>query len=191
MGSSIVLRMAYRRPEQVGAVLSIDGGVSEAAATPGMRSAAKFAGLIKIFFGVGSIRKRVNKDMRANAADTSWVTTDLVNAYISGQARDLDATIDVIKAMVHSKEPESLHDHLDVYQGPVHFLIGGVPHPTSMPDTEVAMLSVRIHHFSVDSVQGAAQYIQEENPERVRLAIQWLDPVEPTEVRAVQPSAVR
>jgi pimeloyl-ACP methyl ester carboxylesterase len=175
MASSIALRLAYRRPDLIRAVLSVDGGVSEAASTPGMRGAAKFAGLIKLFFGVGSIRKRVNKDMRANAADTSWVTPDIVNAYIAGQARDLDATIDVIKAMVHSKEPESLHDHLDVYQGPVHFLIGGVPHPTAMPDTEVAMLSTRIRRFSVDTVVGAAQYIQEENPDRVRAAIEWLD----------------
>lgn len=174
MASSIAMRLAYRRPDMVKGVLSIDGGVSEAAATPGMRGAAKFAGLIKIFFGVGSIRKRVNRDMRANAADTSWVTPDLVDAYIAGQAKDLGATIDVIKAMVHSKEPESLHDHLDVYQGPVHFLIGGVPHPTAMPDTEVAMLSTKIRRFSVDTVVGAAQYIQEENPDRVRAAIEWL-----------------
>ncbi len=191
MGSSIALRMAYRRPEQVAAVLSVDGGVSEAASTPGMRGAAKFAGLLKIFVGVGTIRKRVNRDMRANAADTSWVTPELVDEYISGQARDLDATIDVIKAMVKSKEPESLHDHLDVYQGPVHFLIGGVPHPTSMPDSEVAMLSMRIRHFSVDSVPGSAQYIQEENPERVRLAVEWLDPVEPVVAHpAAGPGAV-
>ena len=38
MGSSIALRMAYRRPEQVRSVLSIDGGVTEAAASPGMKS---------------------------------------------------------------------------------------------------------------------------------------------------------
>ncbi len=183
MASSIALRLAYRRPELVRGVLSIDGGVSEAAATPGMRGAAKFAGLIKLFFGVGSIRKRVNRDMRANAADTSWVTPELVDAYIAGQARDLDATIDVIKAMVHSKEPESLHANLNAYPGPVHFLIGAVPHPTAMPDTEVAMLSTTLQHFSVDTVAGVAQYIQEENPDRVRVAIEWLD-TPPKHVRA-------
>lgn len=192
MGSSIALRMAYRRPEQVTGVLSIDGGVSEAAATPGMRGAAKFAGLLRIFIGAGTIRKRVNKDMRANAADTSWVTPELVAEYTAGQARDLDATIDVIKAMVRSKEPESLHDHLDVYQGPVHFLVGAVPHPTSMSDSEVAMLSSRIRHFSIDTVAGVGQYIQEENPDRVRAAIEWLDPLERrTAEHPIEPSAVR
>jgi pimeloyl-ACP methyl ester carboxylesterase len=191
MGSSIALRMAYRRPEQVSAVLSVDGGVSEAAASPGMRGAAKFAGLLRIFIGAGTIRKRVNKDMRANAADTSWVTPELVAEYTAGQARDLDATIDVIKAMVRSKEPESLYDHLDVYQGPVHFLIGAVPHPTSMPDSELVMLSARIHHFSVDSVVGSAQYIQEENPDRILAAIEWLDPSpRQTAEHPLEPSAV-
>ena len=176
MGGSIALRMAYRRPEQVSGVLLVDSGISEAAASPGMRGAAKFAGLLRIFIGAGTIRKRVTKDMRANAADTSWVTPDLVNEYIAGQARDLDATIDVIKGMVRSKEPESLYDHLDVYQGPVHFLVGAVAHPTSLPDSELVMLRSRIRHFSLDSVAGAAQYIQEENPARVLDAVEWLEP---------------
>ena len=148
--------------------------------------------MLRIFIGAGTIRKRVNKDMRANAADTSWVTPEVVAGYTAGQARDLDATIDVIKAMVRSKEPESLYEHLDVYQGPVHFLIGAVPHPTSMPDSEVAMLSARIHHFSVDTVAGAGQYIQEENPDRVRAAIEWLDPpVIRAAEHLVEPSTVR
>ncbi|HQZ15338.1 MAG TPA: alpha/beta fold hydrolase, partial [Vicinamibacteria bacterium] len=56
IGTSIALRLAYRRPKTVRALVSIEGGVAEEVATPGFRRAMKLAPLIKLFGGGRIIR---------------------------------------------------------------------------------------------------------------------------------------
>jgi pimeloyl-ACP methyl ester carboxylesterase len=42
VGASMAYRLAYRRPDLVGGIVSLDGGPAEAAATPGFRRALRF-----------------------------------------------------------------------------------------------------------------------------------------------------
>lgn len=56
LASSITLRVAYRHPDLVAALVSIDGGPAETASTPGLRRAMRFAPLLKLFVGAGTIR---------------------------------------------------------------------------------------------------------------------------------------
>ncbi len=75
-GAAMAYRLAYRRPELVRGVLSIEGGPAETAATPGLKHALRFGGfLTKLFVGPGMIRSRVQHDLIENSGDTTWVTS--------------------------------------------------------------------------------------------------------------------
>jgi pimeloyl-ACP methyl ester carboxylesterase len=174
-GAAIAFRLAYRRPDLVRAVLSIDGGPAESAATPGLKHALRFGGfLTKLFVGPGTIRKRVWHDLIENSGDTTWVTSDVVDQYTAGQAADVDGTIDALRSMSKSKEPESLRERLHETQVPVRLLLGTIMHPSRIKPEEIEVLRTQLKDFAIDSVSGAGQYIEEEQPREVVAAISRL-----------------
>lgn len=170
--AAIAFRMAYRRPELVRGVLSIDGGPAETAATPGLKHALRFGGfLTKLFVGAGTIRKRVWHDLIENSGDTTWVTSAVVDEYTAGQAGDVHGTIDALRAMSKSREPESIRDRLHETRVPVRMLFGTSDHPTRIKPEDLEVLRSSLPDFAVDSVAGAGQYIGEEQPREVVTAI--------------------
>jgi pimeloyl-ACP methyl ester carboxylesterase len=175
VGSSIAFRLAYRHPELVRGVLSIDGGPVETAATPGIRHAMRFAGLLKLFMGAGTIRKKVREGMIRNSGDTTWVTPAVVEGYTAGCARDIHRTIDAFHGMARAREPELLRDHLASLRVPIRLLVGGAPHETAVGPEEIAELRSLVPDFAVDSVPGAGQFVHEEQPEAVVRRIVALD----------------
>jgi pimeloyl-ACP methyl ester carboxylesterase len=165
-GAAMAYRLAYRRPDLVRGILSIEGGPAETAATPGLKHALRFGGfLTKLFVGKGMIRSRVQHDLIENSGDTSWVTSAVLDEYTAGQAADVDGTIDALRAMSKSKEPESLKERLHEARIPVRMLIGSVPHPARIKEDELLQLVGSLQDFAVDSVAGSGQYIGEEQPE--------------------------
>ena len=180
-GAAIAFRVAYRRPELIRGVLSIDGGPAEMAATPGLKHALRFGGfLTKLFVGPGTIRKRVWHDLIENSGDTTWVTSAVVDEYTAGQAADVDGTIDALRSMAKSKEPESLKERIHEIRVPVRLLLGTVDHPSRIKPEEVEILQSSLADFAIESVAGAGQYIEEEQPLEVVAAITRLA-VAPTE----------
>ncbi len=175
VGVSMALRLAYRRPELVRGLLAIDGGPVEAAATPGLRHAMKFAVFIKLFMGQGTLRRKVRHGMIENSGDTTWVTDSVVHGYTAGPGRDLHRTIDVFHGMAKSHEPEFLSNHLAQIRVPVRLLVGTVPHPSGVTPEEVTELKGGIRNFGVDSVPGSGQFIHEEQPDAVLAAVAGLD----------------
>ncbi|HEX5385761.1 MAG TPA: alpha/beta fold hydrolase [Gemmatimonadales bacterium] len=175
VGASIAFRLAYRRPELVRSVVSLDGGPVEEAATPGLRSAMRFAGLIKLFMGSGTLRKKVRHGMLENSADSTWITDSVVYGYTAGPARNVHQAIDAMHGMARAKEPELLRDHLGGIRGPVRLLVGSMRHGSGIGDTEIAELKQGLRDFAVDSIFGAGQFIQEERPEAVLAAIDSVD----------------
>ncbi len=174
-GAAIAFRMAYRRPELVRGVLSIDGGPAETAATPGLKHALRFGGfLTKLFVGPGTIRKRVWHDLIENSGDTTWVTSAVVDEYTAGQAADVDGAIDALRAMSKSKEPESLRDRIHETRVPVRLLLGTIDHPSRIKPEEIEVLRSSLHDFAIESVTGSGQYIEEEQPLEVVAAISRL-----------------
>ena len=110
---SIALRLAYRRPDLVRGVLSIDGGPAETPATPGLKRSLKYGGfLTKLFVTKGMLHGKVRSEMVANSGDTTWVTEYVVDEYTAGQAADVDGTIDGLRRMSKVNEPESLSARL-------------------------------------------------------------------------------
>ncbi len=174
LGSSMALRLAYRRPDLVRAVVSLEGGPAEAAATASFRRAMRFAPWIKWFGGVRRIRGKVRSGLIAASGDPRWVTDSVVDAYTAGAASDLDATLKAFLRMTEAREPQRLATHLEEIHCPVRLLLGTAPHEGGVPPADVDVLRLRVSSFTIDSVEGSGHYIFEERPDAVVAAVEWL-----------------
>jgi len=149
--ASMAYRLAYRRPDLVRGIVSIEGGPVEVLATSGMRRAMELAPWIKLFGGVRLVRKAIRKNLVAVSGDASWVSDSVVDGYTVGAARDLDGTLKAVIAMARAP-----HD--------------GGPRPG-----EVIELAESLPAFTVDTVPGVGAFVQEERPEAVVAAVVRLD----------------
>ena len=175
-GAAMAYRLAYRRPGLVRGLLSINGGPAETAATPGLKHALRFGGfLTKLFVGPGTIRKKVWHDLVENSGDTTWVTGPVVDEYTIGQSTDVDGSIDALRRMSKSREPESLRERLHEIHIPVRLLLGMVEHPSGIKPDEIALLEEKLPDFAIDSVAGAGRFIEEEQPHMVIASIERLE----------------
>jgi pimeloyl-ACP methyl ester carboxylesterase len=177
-GAAIAFRLAIFRPDLVRALVSIDGGPSESAATPGMRKAFKFGGgLVKFALDESKLRHDVRREIVRNSGDTTWVTDAVIRGYTAGQTADMSGSIDAFQRMSKSTESDSLADRLHQCAVPVRLLVGTVSHPAEVTDGEREMLRARLPDFRADSVQGSGEYIQEEQPAVVVEAVTRLGEV--------------
>jgi hypothetical protein len=100
-----------------------------------------------------------------------------VRHYTAGQTADLGGSIDVFHQMAKSKENTSLADRLHQCLAPVLLLVGSVAHPSEIPDEQRQLLKTRLRAFRIETVRGAGQFIQEEQPPVVLSAITRLNRV--------------
>jgi pimeloyl-ACP methyl ester carboxylesterase len=161
---SIALRLAYRHPRRVAAVISLDGGPTETTATPGFRRAMRFAPLLKLFGGIKRIRSTVRSTLETRSADARWVSEDVLDGYMGAASRDLDATLAGYRGMAGAREPQQLGPHLHEIACPVRLVVGGFPHEGGPTPAEVQLLSERLPFFTVEVVPGAGHFIFEESP---------------------------
>jgi pimeloyl-ACP methyl ester carboxylesterase len=174
-GAAIAFRLAIQRPDLIRGLLSIDGGPAESAATPGMKKAFKFGGLVKLAVDESKLRHDVRREIVKNSGDTTWVTDAVIRGYTAGQTADLHGSIDAFHQMSKSKERASLADQLHQLAVPVRLLVGTVEHPAGVTDEQHELLNDRLPDFKADSVRGSGQYIQEEQPGAVLAAVARLD----------------
>ena len=176
--AAIAFRLAVKRPDLVRGLLSIDGGPAESAATPGMKKAFKFGGgLVKLVMDESRLRHEVRREIVENSGDTTWVTDAVIRSYTAGQAADLGGAIDALHQMANSKENTSLAERLDQCLAPVLLLVGTVAHPAEVPDEQRELLKTKLRSFDTETVRGAGQYIQEEQPAVVLAALTRLNRV--------------
>ena len=164
VGGAMAFRLAYRRPDLVRALISLEGGPTERMATPEFRRAANYVPWIKIFGGIKLIRRVVHRTLVRSSGDTTWITDGVVFGYTAGAARDLDATLRSYLAMSNSRERDRLEPHLKNIRCPVRLVLGGARHDGGVGPEEVAELQRELPVFAVDSVPGAGHYLQEEQP---------------------------
>ena len=164
VAGSIAFRLAYRHPQRVAAIVSLDGGPTETAATPGFRRAMRFAPLLKLFGGIKRIRGVVHKTLTTRSADASWVTEEVVDGYMGAASRDLDATLAGYRGMARAREPQQIGPHLHEISCPVHLVVGGVRHEGGPPLAEVQLLRERLPSFVVETVPGVGHFLFEEDP---------------------------
>ena len=175
-GAAIAFRLAIQRPDLVRGLVSIDGGPAESAATPGMKKAFKLGGgLVKFAMDESKLRHDVRREIVKNSGDTTWVTDAVVRGYTAGQSTDLDGSIDAFHRMAKSKESTSLADRLHQCAAPVLLLLGTVEHPAEVTEEQQQLLQEKLPHFAAEKIQGAGQYIQEEQPGVVLAAVARLD----------------
>jgi pimeloyl-ACP methyl ester carboxylesterase len=175
VSASMALRLAARHPERVRAIVSLDGGPTEAAATPGFRRAMRFAFLIKLFGGTKRIEGIVRSTLEERSADPRWVTDDVVAGYMSAGARDLDGTLSALRQIAKAREPEALRPRLAEVRCPVRLVIGTTAHEGGISPAEIALLRERLPLFSIDRVEDAGHFVFEEKPEAVVAAIASAD----------------
>jgi pimeloyl-ACP methyl ester carboxylesterase len=175
-GAAIAFRLAILRPDLVRGLLSLDGGPAESAATPGMKKAFKFGGMVtKFAVDESKLRHDVRKEIVRNSGDTTWVTDAVIRGYTAGQTADLNGSIDAFHRMSKAKETGSLAGQLHELEQPVRLLVGTVPHPAEVTSDQRELLTDKLPDFKTDSVQGSGQYIQEEQPAAVVDAVTQLD----------------
>jgi pimeloyl-ACP methyl ester carboxylesterase len=167
-GAAIALRLALARPALVRGVLSIDGGPAESPSTPGMRKAFKLGGFVaKLAMDESKLRHDVRREIVRNSGDTTWITDAVIRQYTAGQTADLSGSIDAFERMSKSTRPEPLNERLPRFAGPVRLLVGGVEHPSEIPDEQRELLRDRLTDFAADTVPGSGQFINEEQPKVV------------------------
>jgi pimeloyl-ACP methyl ester carboxylesterase len=177
-GAAIAFRLAVQRPDLVRGLLSIDGGPSESAATPGMKKAFKLGGIAaKFAMDESKLRHDVRREIVKNSGDTTWITDAVIRGYTGGQIADLDGSIDAFHQMSKSKEARSLADRLSQCRVPVLLLVGSVSHPAEVTVEQRELLRQKLPRFRSESVRGSGQYIHEEQPAAVLAAMGRLDRV--------------
>ena len=171
VGASMALRLAWRHPERVRAVVSLDGGPAEAAATPGLRRAMRFAFLARLLGGRDRIRRTVRETLRERSADPSWVTEDVVEGYMAGAGRDADETLQGLRYMAKAREPEPLAPRLAQVRCPVWLVTGDAGRARGVTDDDIRLLADGLDTFRVETVRGAGHFLFEENPRAVATAV--------------------
>jgi pimeloyl-ACP methyl ester carboxylesterase len=165
--ASMAYRLAYRHPTRVRAIVSLDGGPSEAAASPGLRRAMRFSFLIRMFGGMKRLRATVRSALRERSADPAWVTDEVVDGYMRAGSSDLDTVLTGFKGMTQAREPEELRPRLAQVRCPVRLVLGTAPHDGGIKPPEIRLLEERLPDFSIVRVEGAGHFAFEEKPQAV------------------------
>jgi pimeloyl-ACP methyl ester carboxylesterase len=173
-GGSIGFRLAVLYPELVAAIVSLEGGPAEEAASPGFRRAMKVAPLLKLVLREQMARRIIRSRLVASSGDSTWITEEVVSGYTSGLVADIGATIDAYVRMAEATEPWSLAERLQEITCPVRLVVGGTPHEGAVPVEEVDLLTRSLGAFTIDSVPGVGHFIFEEQPSAVTAAVGWV-----------------
>lgn len=174
IAGSLAFRVAYRRPDLVAGVLSLEGGPAETMVTAGFRRAVRFGPAIRLLGGVELIRYQTRQQLIDASGDAGWITDDVVRGYTAGAARDLGGTLKAYRAMSRARELEPLAPQLAKIRSPVVLLVGTAPHHAAVAPEEIEKLRRSLPAFSVDTVPGAGHYLHEERPAAVLDALQHL-----------------
>jgi pimeloyl-ACP methyl ester carboxylesterase len=167
VSGSIALRLAYRHPHLAPAIVLVEGGASESAATPALRGAMRLAPVIRLLGNESRFREELRKGLVKASGDASWVTEEVVEGYAAGGTADLGATLDAYVAMSNAAEPEALRPNLSRVASPVELLVGGAPHPGGVDREEIEALRKSLPRFTAYTVPGVGHFIHEEKPEAV------------------------
>jgi pimeloyl-ACP methyl ester carboxylesterase len=170
LSGSICYRLAYRRPDLVRGIVSINGGSSEQAGTTEMRFALKLARVVLFFAGRSFAVRKVKDGLIDSSGDASWVSDSVVARYVAPFGPDPRVVVKTMSQIVSAHEPEALKPRLHAVRAPVLLLYGAGPRNPRNPALSVEereTLKSGVPHFEQEDVAGAGQYIQEEQPARV------------------------
>jgi pimeloyl-ACP methyl ester carboxylesterase len=174
LGTSVALRVALRQPGRVRAIVSLEGGPGETAATPQFKKWIKFAPIIRLLNGRRLALSLVSSGMKGSSYDGSWVDIDAVLGYSGRFATEFGETLSAYQAMARAEEPEPLRPRLPEIECPVILLLGSFKHDAGPPQDEVLAMQRFLRSFSIDTVPGAGYFVQEEQPAAVAAAVEMM-----------------
>ena len=166
-GASVALRLAYRHPERVAAVLLIEGGPVDRSSTGGASVAFRLAPILKLFGARGMARRHIADALREYSADPAWITDQVIDAYAGPIVEDLAGAGRVLNEMRRAPVLEPLADNLWRIRQPVRLLVGAVRRRGGIDASEIALLRERLPDFAADTVARSGVYVHEEQPEIV------------------------
>ncbi len=164
---SMALRLTYRRPDLVRAVVAVEGGPAESAASPALAGALGRAKLAAKFLGLGFVRGRFRASVEASSGSTDWLDEPTLRAYLAGPAADFGAAARAFRAMAAAVEPDSLAPRLPLIACPVTLLLGGAPHSGALPGAQLDAMLRGLSRLTVETVDGAGHFLHEERPDVV------------------------
>jgi pimeloyl-ACP methyl ester carboxylesterase len=164
VSASVALRLAYRRPDLAGSVLSIEGGPYESAATPALDRSLKVAAIVARLGAGRLLRDKYKSNLEDASGDPSWIDRRTLGRYLKNIDRDLNEFIAALRAMAGSTEPEPLRENLSRISCPVLLLCGGAPHAGTLTPAEISIMEEGLAEFETRSVPGAGHFIFEEQP---------------------------
>ncbi len=164
---SMALRLAGRRPDLVRAIVALEGGPAESAASPALSSALGKAKLASKLLGMGFVRGRFRGSLEASSGNCDWLDDATLQAYLAGPAADFGAAARAFRAMAQSVEPDSLVPRLPQIACRVSLLIGGAPHAGALPEDQFNAMLRGLRRLTVEKVDGAGHFLHEERPEIV------------------------
>jgi pimeloyl-ACP methyl ester carboxylesterase len=167
VSGSIAYRLALHRPDQVRAVVAIDGGASEHAATSGIRKAMSWAPLIKLFGAKRILVGKVKGQINDSSGDRSWLTQEVLDEYTAPYRDNAGHMLKVMRAMADSEEPEQLTPNLPNIQAQVILMVGNKPADKVLSAEKIEVLRNGLKNLRVETIDGAGVFIQEERPETV------------------------
>jgi pimeloyl-ACP methyl ester carboxylesterase len=167
----MALRLALARPDQVGALVSIEGGPAESAATSTMKMGLKMAKLLKNLVGDSFIRDGAKDALKDASGDPSWVNGRTAREYIRGPRRDMDGTLDAVIAMAEQPEPFAVTPRLGEITQPVLVLIGDAKHHGALKEEDITALRDGLPDVTFHTVVGSGHFIYEEQPEAMVAAL--------------------
>ncbi|HSJ15116.1 MAG TPA: alpha/beta hydrolase [Longimicrobiales bacterium] len=170
VGASMCMRLALRDRDRVQALVLLNGGPDERAATAGVKGALRLAPLLKLLGGQRIARNKVRDGLRSSAADPSWVTEEIVRAYTTPY-RDLTAALRTLNAMADSREPVQLRPRLPQLNAPVLLLVGAEAGAAATSETDIELMMASLPSIRVIRIAEAGHYLQEEQPEVVGAAV--------------------
>lgn len=174
--AGMALRLALERPGLVGGIVSLEGGATETAATPGLRRALDLAGLACKLGGKHILRERLERELRQASGDPSWVEGVTFRRYFGNYGRDTEATIAALRAMTAAREPSPLAPRLRQVDCPVVLLVGEAPHDGGVDPAEIARLEAGLPDLTIRRLPGCGHYVMEEQPAAVVAAVRALAP---------------
>jgi pimeloyl-ACP methyl ester carboxylesterase len=175
LSTSMILRFAVKAPDRMQGLLSLEGGISEVSATPGMRVGLGVAAIIlRIFPSQRLLRSRMRKNLENVSADKSWITDEVVDGYMAPLRHRVNPTIEAYRAMARSTEPGLLRTQLSVVHVPVELVLGESPHFGGVTDDELDSMERSLPSLRITKVPRVGHLINEERPEEVVSAVERL-----------------
>jgi len=172
LSASMLLRLAIESPRLIRGMVSLEGGAEDESSTPGLRRGLGIASvLLRIFPSQSLIRPRVRSNLENVSGDRSWITPEVVNAYMAPWRNSIFGTVQAYRSMATSREQlrlRTLDDRLDL---PVNLLIGMAPHYGQVTQAELAPLEKLVRELSITRVPRAGHLLHEERPDDVVKAV--------------------